>query len=71
MRFHFLLKVVAVLLLVVLCAAAFQPSRSVAGEGTITPPYPTDSTPPAEGQSSSPWSDPLLGVGLGTLALIY
>ena len=68
MRAHFLLKVLVGALLVVFCVLAFQPSHTLAGEGTITPPYPTD---PDTTQSTSPWDDPLLGAELGALALIY
>ena len=71
MRVHLLIKVLAASLLVLLCAAALLPSPSLAGESSVTPPFPTDTIPAAEGQSSNPWNDPLLGVGLGALALIY
>jgi hypothetical protein len=71
MKVHRLIKVLAASLLVLLFAAAFLPSPSVAGESSITPPFPTDTIPSAEGQSSNPWNDPLLGVGLGALVLIY
>jgi hypothetical protein len=71
MKVHRLIKVLAASLLVLVCAAVFLPSPSVAGESSITPPFPTDTIPEAEGQSSNPWNDPLLGVGLGALVLIY
>ena len=71
MRIHFLFKMFAACLLVLLFAAAFLPSTTVAGDSVINPPFPTDTIPAAEGQSSNPWNDPLLGVGLGALALIY
>ena len=71
MRVHCLTKVLAASLLVLLCAAAFLPAHSVAGESSITPPFPTDTIPAADGQSSDPWNDPLLGVGFGALVPIY
>jgi len=68
MKAHFFLKVLVGALLVVFCVLAIQPSLTLAGEGTITPPYPTD---PDTTESTSPWDDPLLGAELGALALIY
>lgn len=71
MKVHLMFRVLAASLLVLLCAAAFLPSTTVAGESVINPPFPNDTIPPVEGQSSNPWNDPLLGMGLGALALIY
>ena len=71
MNVRILARTLAACLLVMFCAAAFVPSHSQAGETTISPPFPTDSIPAPEGSASAPWSDPLLGAALGSLALIY
>jgi hypothetical protein len=66
MRLSSPIKVLAASIVIALCTVSILTTQTMAGETSITPPFPTDG-----GESSSYWDDPLLGAELGALALIY